>query len=413
VSEVDWSRYNLPAIWSLISDVNVCDGADRVLAWDGLASAVRDQHKRLLAAAESLAAVWPPSKNDSAFLFMQAVNGLAVSMEETTNKAEDTKAALNGVVNAFSAAQSKVRDLASGREAVSNDWKPRFVDHAEDKYDEHAQAAMREAEAAIGDHGSRIQPPSLYKLTAAGFDDSRQNVPPGNGGGNSGGSASGSRPAAVQARPNPVDVPQDPSSMVPPSTGSGHTLPGASGADNNGHGSGSDSSSGPVLSGLPVAPGGVGGFPPLNGVSPTPILPTGPVGGGPVGVAPAGGGAGGLGVLPIGGGGIGPGGIVGLGGPSSRGAGGGRQQRPPTRTAMPSGAVIGEESERGIGTRGGVAAMPMGAGVGGRGQAGSDEYVDGDADQQWATRTGVAPVIEPDTKPVRHDPGPGVIGFDR
>ena len=38
----------------------------------------------------------------------------------------------------------------------ANDWMPRMVDHAEDKYDEHAQAAMREAEAAISDHGAQI-----------------------------------------------------------------------------------------------------------------------------------------------------------------------------------------------------------------------------------------------------------------
>jgi hypothetical protein len=416
MSDVDWNRYNLPAIWSLISDVDVCDGADRVLAWDGLASTVRDQHKRLLAAAESLAAVWPPSKNDSAFYFMQAVNGLAGSMEETMSKAEDTKAALNGVVDAFGTAQSKIRDLASGRDAVSHDWKPRFVDHAEDKYDEHAQAAMRDAEAAIGDHGSKIQSPSLYRLTVAGFDDNRQNVPSGSGGAGSGGSASGTGPPAVEARPNPVEVPSDPSSMIPPPAGLGSTSPGLAGSDSNGVGVGSDpGSSGPVLSGLPTTPaGGAGGVPPFSGVGPTPGVPGGPIGLGPNGGGPIGGGPVVPGVLPIGGSGFGPGGLGALGGPSAKGTGGGTRQRLSTRKAMPSGAVIGEESERGTGARSTAGgAMPMGAGAGGRGQGRSEEHLDGEADQRWATQEGVAPVIEPDDKPVRHDPGPGVIGFNK
>lgn len=75
MSEVDWGRYNLPAIWSLISDVDVCTGSDRVLAWDGLAVAMRDQHRRLLSAADRLAEVWPPAQNDSASFFLQQVNG--------------------------------------------------------------------------------------------------------------------------------------------------------------------------------------------------------------------------------------------------------------------------------------------------------------------------------------------------
>jgi hypothetical protein len=55
----------------------------------------------------------------------------------------------------------------------------------------------------------------------------------------------------------------------------------------------------------------------------------------------------------------------------------------------------------------------MGAAAGGRGAGGSERHLDGEADQQWETQEGVAPVIKPDRKPVKHDPGPGVIGFDR
>lgn len=401
MSEVDWGRYNLPAIWSLISDVDVCTGSDRVLAWDGLASAMRDQHKRLLTAADSLAAVWPPEKNDSARFFMQQVNGLADSMQETLQKAENTKAGLQGVIQAFSTAQATVRELASGREGVSNDWMPRFVDHAEDKYDEHAQAAMREAESAIQDHGSQIQAPSLFQVGADIYndghhlsgDDPRSST-----------SSSGSGRTGLQATPRPVPMNSSPSGVFPDSPASfGSGESGATGADISG------SSDGPVLSGVtPAISGGVGlpGPPITGGPSSGGQLPIGPIGVGPAippGVLPIGGGLGG----PAGGGFIGgvPGGL-------DKGA-----RRPVSvRRAMPSGAVIGEGAERGVGSprSGAVGAMPMGA-AGGRadGHRRPGGGAGGTADQQWETEQGVVPVIRPDVTEARHDPGPGVIGFDR
>jgi hypothetical protein len=206
MSSVDWGRYNLPALWTLVADVDVCDGADRVLAWDGLASAVRDQHQRLLAAAESLAAVWPPDRNDSALEFQRQVKGLADSMQETLTKAENTRAGLNGVVQAFSTAQGRIRDLAAGREGVSDDWMPRFVDHAEDKYDEQAQAAMREAEAAISDHGTQIEAPSLFQMRS-GIGDDGHHLSDDDDGGASG--SSGGRAGASGLRATPVPVPID------------------------------------------------------------------------------------------------------------------------------------------------------------------------------------------------------------
>jgi hypothetical protein len=314
------------------------------------------------------------------------------------------------VVQAFSTAQSKIRDLAAGRDGVSSDWMPRFVDHAEDRYDEHAQAAMREAEAAIGDHGAQIQSPSLFQMRPfyddGGHhltgDDSSSTGGAGSAGGSGGRSAGGgSGESGLTANPRPVPVPVDPNSMVPPD-------PSASSIDNAGAGSdGAGTDSGPVLSGISPVP-------PLTGIGgPT----TGPIGtlpvGTPTGPVPSigpGGGPGAPGVLPIGGGAFGQGFGVVPGGAGSRSA-----RRPVSvRRGLPSGAVIGEDSERGIANgRGQVAGMPMAGAPGGRGSGGSGRTVDGDADQRWETDEGVAPVIEPDTTPVRHDPGPGVIGFDR
>ena len=113
------------------------------------------------------------------------------------------------------------------------------------------------------------------------------------------------------------------------------------------------------------------------------------------------------------------------------------------RSGLPSGSVIGEagigRSGSGVGGQSGPAAgrpvapgviggQPGGAagaagrgtttvpgmGAGGRGRAGDrDDRVERDPDNRWGVDEGVVPVIGPDTSAVVHDPGPGVIGWDR
>ena len=392
MSGVSWDSYNLPAIWEMIAGENSCTGADRVLGWDGLATAVRDQHKRLLAARDNLAAVWPPAKNDSAQTFIDQINGLADSMQQTLTRAEDTKVGLQGVLNALGEAQGTIRMLAEGRQAVSSDWVPHFVDHAEDEYDEKAQQAMRRAEAAVNDHATQIQAPDLFQMKPTVMDrGSRLQDPTG---GSNGAAANGVAAPRLRAVPTAVPVSNHSSAM----------MPGASADDRIGAGTSraatSYSASGPLLSGLesPVPPhSGVVSSPPSAGwglVNSAP--PASPIG--------SGGSLGGLGILPIGGAsgsGVGVGALPGRAGPA------GQRQAVSVPRALPSGAVIGGRSEPGF-----AGPAPMG-GARGRAGRGSDEGPGGEADQLWEVQEGVTPVIQPDTTPVRNDPGPGVIGFGR
>jgi hypothetical protein len=367
----DWGVYNLPAIWTMLEGENVCDGADRVLAWDGLASAVREQHRRLVKAGEDLAAVWSPESNASALVFQNQISDLAASMLETLTCAEDTRAGLGGVMAAISKAQGTVRELAAGRAAVSDDLVPRFIDHAEDEYDAQAQEAMRQAEAAIADHSTQIKAPELYTMQP-GISRTTSTI------GDEGGSPTGGPSStAVRATPVAVPVPHDP--VLPDPVGG--SSPGGSGA-------GHDPSPGvgPGLSGvtMPAAP------------APTAALPAGAGGGVPStpGLIP------GLGTVPFA---IPPGR---MGAPDFR-------EAVPIRRGLPSGAVIGEGELAGRGR--GIAEQPLLGTQGGRGRrkGGSESSSPGDPDEQWETLDGVAPVIVPDTRPVRHDPGPGVLGFGR
>jgi hypothetical protein len=410
----DWNAYNLPSIWSMIQTEDACTGADRVLSWMNLAAACRDQHRRLLAARDDLAEVWPPEKNSSARVFLRQLDLLAASLDQTLTRAEDTRVGLQGVFDALGAAQGTIRPLAQERAVVADDLVPRFVDHAEDEYDERARQAMRAAEAAIGEHGTQIQAPALYRLVSGesdghliGSDDDRPDPGAFAGGGSSDG--------ALRAVPRPVAVPHDPpapSAVAGPPADAG-------------------SSAGP---GLGLA--GVVAAPPLSaagGGPPAPAPPGGQVPGGTVSAAVIGAGAG----LPptVGGvGRIGPGGVI--GGPGGRGASvrgvgaASGRQGVGLRRPLPAGAVIGSAGPvGGLGGRaapgkpaggsgsarqvGGPGQLPGGAGRHAKDGDGDGEMPAGAVDQRWGVLVGVAPVIAANTAEPTHDPGPGVIGLDR
>jgi len=423
----NWDAYNLPAIWSMIQNENACTGADRVLAWQNLATTVRDQHRRLLAARESLAAVWPPEQNTSARVFMEHLDLLAASMDQTLTYAEDTRVGLQGVITAIGAAQSTIRPLVAERAEASHDLIPRFLDNAEDEYDERARQAMRAAESAISDHSAQIQAPTLYELRP-GQGDTESELPAdstsASGSGSDGSSgAGGSGLGALRATPTPVAVPHDPPAPASPAdTTERPSAVGPAGSAPPGSGtavSDQPNGAGPGLAGAVITPpgavpgagNGVVALQPPVGGPPVPAggVPGAVIGGG-LGLVPTIGGANGLGSAP----GMNPAGYGGVGTPPGHAAA--TRRAVPVRRGLPSGAVIGMAGPEGrLGARPVQGRQPL-AGTPGRHGRHSESSTDlrvGEADQQWGVRHGVAPVITADTTQHDHRPGPGVIGLDQ
>ncbi len=455
----DWGRYNLPALWAMIKDENACSGADRVLSWNILSQQIRDQHERLLAAQEKLAEVWPPEKNASAMHFQMRISELAASMNETLISAEDTRVGLHGIIDAIATAQSTLAPLVQQRQAASDDLMPRFIDHAEDEFDRQGQQAMRVAEAAIADHSTQINPPQLFILRPMTSDSLTSLSPDDRGSATSGSHNDGS----LSAVPVPVPVPHHPPHL-PAGNTSGNSSSGSQ-IGSRAVGSGGGIGGSPVLNGAqttPSMPTGTAGVPGVGvpsggsvvgGISNGAV--TGAVIGGAAGVGmgmgsgrggrlPAGSGAGGREQVPVRRG-LPSGATIGgdpshsgFGEPRGRffgGSGAGGREQVPTRRGLPSGATIGAEpSEGGFGGRGvtgrglpsaesasrgvpgnsepGQGMLGGPGGTGGRRGNGRADVSRGSADVQWSVATGVPPIIEPNTKPERHDPGPGVIGID-
>jgi hypothetical protein len=402
-----WDAYNLPAIWTMLRHESTCDGVDRILDWDGLAHDVRTQHRRLKEAQAELAAAWPPEKNESARVFLDRIDILTASMDQTLRRAEDTRAGLRGIIEAIAEAQTTIKPLVDQRLEVGDDLIPRWADHAEDEYDAKAREAMTKAEAAIADYSSQIQAPTLYRA----FDDDDE---------------TGSDIPGTQAQggaPKPVAVPHDPpppsTVAAPPATGVGPVT---------------GVTPGPSLAGViaPPPPAPV----PVPAAAPdfvaAPAAGSGPLGPGVTPFVP----------FPLQSG--------------TRSTASGRQPVP-IRTALPSGAVIGATGTPArTGTTTGPAtphppvrpgpATPQTAGRPGpttsqtpgrpsssapqtpgrpspsaphskrpedRKPPGEEPADERNVDQTWDVREGVAPVIRPRRRRHHHGPGAGVIGIDR
>ncbi len=372
----DWTAYNLPAIWTMIRAENTCTGADRVTNWESLAGDVRTQLNALQEARARLAAAWPPEENDSARAFLDKMDLVADSMSQTLRRAEDIRSGLRGIIEAIGEAQTAIRPWADARLVASDDLIPRWADHAEDEYDAKAREAMRRAEAAVADFTPQLDAPPLFEgagdIGGLGIE-----VPEGGSG------AGPSTPGAEALAPLPGSG-SSARELEPGSpAGSGVDLAGAAPPVIN-----PATASPPAGSGVPAAPGAS-------------LVP-----GAVIGAAGAIGAGGAIGGLPGRSGAPGRFGQGGIGGSGPVPPGSRSPSTPapsgPLRAATPAGGVIG-----------GVPPVMPGMGARPSGRGGTEDargVTRGDADQSWEVPSGVAPVIRPDRRRHRHDPGPGIIG---
>jgi hypothetical protein len=397
-----WSSYNTPRIWAMVEGEDDPEAWRQVAALGSMAGLLKDQRTRLEAAKQKLIEAWPPETNKAARAFVNEMDELLFTMQVNKDIADSNAGSLGQILEALRQAKNKIAPLYQQYLDKSDDWVPGWWDHAEEELDEKARQHMREAERLVADPGNAITAPSIYEFQP---DESRTRAGDGTDSDGSIGRPGGGLGGSVGAVGN-ISVPHEPPPPLPRPESSTPSTPG---------------------SGLGQGPG-------LAAViTPPPSTPTGPT---PPVTAPSTGGPGG--VLPPGvviGGAV-PGGLPGRGATGSRGSvapfGGGGQR------GLPSGAVIGngplgkgaagsvkptppswlppgpmQTARGGSATSGrptGPAALPMAAG---RPPArdGRAEAINADPDNPWATAVGVAPVIEPSRKTYRHDPGPGVIGW--
>ena len=395
---INWQAYDTNAIWQVLKDEDEAKGYTGVVSWHATGSYLDIQEQRLRAARDALAAVWPPEKNESARGFLQEMERALLSMSETRNAAANIRAGLDGIVSGLAEARTEVRGQLAHRMDAADDIAPRWFDHAEDEIDAQVRQTMAQKEQLFAEHASKIQAPEPFQVNLAIFSGGTETGSTGAGPG-SPGTTGGSNQSGGGYRPVPVHIPHDPPAPRPGhdpfAPGSGGSPGGTSAGGISGGPDGSSTGQGPSLEGARPSTGrGTGdghdlspSAPAADGLSDA-FMP-GLIAGG-MGASALGNLFDRPGSLPV---------------PSA-------SQAVAVRTGMPSGSVIGG-SPAGANTSGRPNAMMPGM-QGGRGRQGdNDDAVDRDPTNLWAADEGVAPVIGPDDRVVRHDAGMNVIGWNQ
>ena len=462
-----WGSFNTPRLWAMVADEDNPDAWRQVAAWGDVATSVKDQRSRLVAAKAALIAAWPPSQNASADAFVTELDDLLSRMDRAHQDANATADGYANILEALRQAKNQVQPLYEEYKQKNDDWVPGWFDNAEDEIDEKARKALIAAEQAVEQNVPSIKVPEPYKMdpnAMSGYTPPKENTA-GDGTRYSGGvgsthattssSSGGGRDGEIPVPHEPVPPmpgmdPIDPSDGSGGGGGSGPGGPGAgvpgSGVPGGGGSGGGGGGTGPDLAGvtplpvpppLPTPPPGV---PPIIGqplppappptILPPPILGVPPtvtgIGGGPGGPGGAGkppptapfGRSGGRGALPSGAvigetvgrsGNARPGGVA-AGNVGRSATAPGRANSPTARSGQKPPRPSWLPPDEHAGTRGATSQTAMSGARRGNQQGDEPEGKRFDPDNPWEVESGVAPVIKPQTGTPRHDPGPNVIG---
>jgi len=441
-----WTSYTVPQLMSFLQWEDDDLSWSQASTWQKTSELISYYQSELQQRRNELAAKWPPERSPAAQVFVQYVDDLLTSMQQTSLQAYTNSGAVAGITAALAEAKRKITTLNTTWQENENKEKhpriiaagkggaissPQVAPNWRDQMKQEAAKVMEAADTAVFDHTTKLQVPESYQPSPPISDGGTPRSPGGGfnaGGGTSSGGIGSSR-APVIPPPPPTPTPPGPVLTGGPGPGPTTTLPPPllPSPGDPPVGRVITPGGGPPV--LPVFPGMPG-----PGLPGRVIKPTMPVGLGPVEPPPPKPNVPGKTFLGRGGEPL----------PGRSGLPGMAEPLPPEgslRPGMPM-APMGGPAGRPTSTAAGQGATaprranPVGGVVGGRGgetfttpsghtvsigprrtrqdsrerQVGDTHF---DPDNPWAVAVGVPPVIEPSPEPQRHDPGPGVIGIDR
>jgi hypothetical protein len=393
---VNWTLYDVPAIWAMVGPEREWVSREQTAAWLRTSEMLEVHSSNLQALRERVAEHWSPEGSQASQTLLVELDSLIDSTTRASAVSRTNATALGLLVDALMEAKA-------GIEPLHEAWSSAVTNVQRDKLNQQARAVMSQADSRVIEHASLLAIPPEYVPPT--IDGPGPIVTPKT----SGSTGAAIRPAEVPPLREPPPLPAwaafDPGDGVPPSAGAARPGSPLGPADPS-----MWPASPPVLA---------GGSPPST---PTSGLRDLPAASSPSQFVDSLGGR----VLPVGG-------VLGL--PSATPSAIG--PRSPLATAFggepehigappPVEGVIGGKPKA-LGSRTGQATVgagePMEGGAllgGGLGAGGSRpletrrrQYP---ADEEWETPVGVQSVIKPPPPPdpqTAFDPGPNVIGLNR
>lgn len=374
---INWDAYDVPRIWQMVAGEDDERGWAQVNSWYRLQSAMDAQRERLIACKRSLEHRWPPKNSEAASAFIQYLDGLILSMDETAQAAASTARGLSGIMHALAKAKARVEPIHELWQQASSDWKPELLFGDQEELNREARTVMAETDRAITDYLPMITSPPSYNIQKA----PKGRITPvdqlasdsSHSGNVSSAAQSGNSGRDIEKSFDVPPIPHDPPPPIPPLS-----LPTTA------------SSVGPSLAGTAISPpSAIGTAVPGIEALPSTTQTSGPQ-------------------FPVGS----------LGNPAGRldnglgRYGSAHSDKTAEATRSRSGGSLGAERVMHSGTRDTVPAGPITGITAGR-PANQQRRRSGSSDEAWPIREGVPPVIDTSPHEPDHGPGPGVIGIDR
>jgi hypothetical protein len=108
---VDWSAYDLNAIWEMVAPEGDAATEDQVHAWRRMADLCNHHAERLANATEVLAQRWPPERSAAANVFIEYAKGLIGSMREAASAAAANAAEMDRFTGHLADTRDRVLEL--------------------------------------------------------------------------------------------------------------------------------------------------------------------------------------------------------------------------------------------------------------------------------------------------------------
>jgi hypothetical protein len=167
----DWTRYDVPAIASMLLDDDFADAWSQVHAWLAAYETISVHQSQLAKAQSELAEAWPPEKSPASAAYLENVADLHASMAETAEIAFNNSRALSNSLDALSAAQITIRQLheqwQANAAATSGD-----ATHAAwaKSLNAQVQQVMHTTDQIIFQNTQRFVAPTVMPVITAAFD---------------------------------------------------------------------------------------------------------------------------------------------------------------------------------------------------------------------------------------------------
>ena len=211
----NWADFDVPTIWSTVSDEGDAVSYTQVTAWRETSEAIDKQAATLRAARDELMGGWPPEKSTAAQEFFDQVDAILAAMDYHSGAAATNSAALHGILMSLSDVQSKIKpiyDEWSTRTATQN-GKSR-IDKAIDTLTfwsnenawqstlrRQASKIMIDSDASVSEHRQQMSVPDPYVPPQDGA------IQPNTGSDNHPGSISRKTPSLAAANSQHLAVP--------------------------------------------------------------------------------------------------------------------------------------------------------------------------------------------------------------